>query len=331
MRVEQPQATPWSPEGHLSAWAQWPLAAPLALPEPVVAGDAPQLEITDAEFVIRHGCQTWRVSRASGQLIQWSDDGVDQMLTPLADQFIRAPIDNDIGVSEVERIDPNAWVERWKAAGLYNTEHRYLACDAQTTRDGVEIVAQHAYFVKGVADGPAILSRWRMVVDNQGALHCDIDIARSAALPPLPRVGVVCQLRGGEETASWLGLGPHENYPDRLSSACFSRWTLPLSELTTPYIFPGENGLRCNTRELNWNGWQAEGEFHFSLSPYGTRQLMETSHWHKLQPEVGIWLTIDGFHMGVGGDDSWTPSVHPEYLLTAREYRYRFTLRRRQG
>ncbi|PUX63285.1 beta-galactosidase small subunit-related protein, partial [Cronobacter sakazakii] len=51
----------------------------------------------------------------------------------------------------------------------------------------------------------------------------------------------------------------------------------------------------------------------------------------KRQPEVGIWLTIDGFHMGVGGDDSWTPSVHPEYLLTAREYRYRFTLRRRQG
>ncbi|WP_242663809.1 hypothetical protein, partial [Cronobacter sakazakii] len=98
-------------------------------------------------------------------------------------------------------IDPNAWVERWKAAGLYNTEHRCLACDAQTTRDGVEIVAQHAYFVKGVADGPAILSRWRMVVDSQGALRCDIDIARSTALPPLPRVGVVCQLRGSGGSA----------------------------------------------------------------------------------------------------------------------------------
>ncbi|EOW6618209.1 beta-galactosidase [Cronobacter dublinensis] len=331
VRVEQPQATAWSPEGHLSAWAQWPLAAPLALPEPPVAGEAPALEIADAEFVIRHGRQVWRVSRASGQLTQWSDDGEDQLLTPLADQFIRAPLDNDIGVSEVERIDPNAWVERWKAAGLYDAEHRCLACEAQTTREGVEVRVQHAYFARGLADGPAILSRWRMVVDNQGALHCDIDVERSPALPPLPRIGVVCQLRGGEETASWLGLGPHENYPDRLGSACFSRWTLPLAELSTPYIFPTENGLRCNTRELNWNGWQADGEFHFSLSPYGTRQLMETSHWHQLQPEAGIWLTLDGFHMGVGGDDSWTPSVHPEYLLSAREYRYRFTLRRRQG
>lgn len=41
---------------------------------------------------------------------------------PLRDQFIRAPLDNDIGVSEVERIDPNARVERWKSAGLYDLE-----------------------------------------------------------------------------------------------------------------------------------------------------------------------------------------------------------------
>ena len=42
-----------------------------------------------------------------------------QLLTPLRDQFTRAPLDNDIGVSEATRIDPNAWVERWKAAGHY--------------------------------------------------------------------------------------------------------------------------------------------------------------------------------------------------------------------
>lgn len=50
---------------------------------------------------------------------------------PLRDQFIRAPLDNDIGVSEVERIDPNAWVERWKSAGLYDLEAHCVQCDAQ--------------------------------------------------------------------------------------------------------------------------------------------------------------------------------------------------------
>jgi beta-galactosidase len=42
---------------------------------------------------------------------------------------------------------------------------------------------------------------------------------------------------------------------------------------------------------------------------------METDHWHKMRPENGVWITLDGAHMGVGGDDSWTPSVLPQWLL----------------
>lgn len=40
-----------------------------------------------------------------------------QLLTPLRDQFTRAPLDNDIGVSEATRIDPNAWVETLEGGG----------------------------------------------------------------------------------------------------------------------------------------------------------------------------------------------------------------------
>ncbi|UGK29772.1 hypothetical protein LQT70_26660 (plasmid) [Escherichia coli] len=35
----------------------------------------------------------------------------NKLLTRCAIQFTRAPLDNDIGVSEATRIDPNAWVE----------------------------------------------------------------------------------------------------------------------------------------------------------------------------------------------------------------------------
>jgi beta-galactosidase len=44
-----------------------------------------------------------------------------------------------------------------------------------------------------------------------------------------------------------------------------------------------------------------------------------------LREEEGTWLNIDGFHMGVGGDDSWSPSVSPDFLLTAGQYHYSFT------
>ncbi len=43
---------------------------------------------------------------------------------------------------------------------------------------------------------------------------------------------------------------------------------------------------------------------------------METDHWHKMQAEDGVWITLDGLHMGVGGDDSSDPqraaAVAPE-------------------
>ena len=38
-------------------------------------------------------------------------------------------------------------------------------------------------------------------------------------------------------------------------------------------------------------------------------------------------LSLDLAQMGLGGDDSWSPRVHPEYQLTAPEYRFAFRLR----
>ncbi|WP_405022555.1 hypothetical protein, partial [Klebsiella pneumoniae] len=34
------------------------------------------------------------------------------------------------------------------------------------------------------------------------------------------------------------------------------------------------------------------------------------------------WLNIDGFHMGIGGDDSWSPSVSAEFQLSTGSYHY---------
>ncbi len=125
---------------------------------------------------------------------------------------------------------------------------------------------------------------------------------------------------------SWLGFGPHENYPDRRTSACFSRWERPLDEMSTPYIFPTENGLRCDSKALDWGRWHVSGDFHFSVQLYSTKQLMETDHWHWMQPEDGVWITLDGQHMGVGGDDSWTPSVLQQWLLLETRWQYQLTL-----
>ncbi|EHS97652.1 beta-galactosidase [Klebsiella oxytoca 10-5243] len=323
LEVVQPQATVWSDAGHRVAWQQFPLAAPLALRGPRSADIAPALESSDAAWIVRSGSQQWTIDRQSGLLTHWQVDGVEQLLTPLRDQFVRAPLDNDIGVSEVERIDPNAWVERWKSAGLYELSARCVQCDAQRLAHEV-VIDSRWHYLRG--DEAVIVSHWRMTFDSEGKLHLAVDGERAGTLPPLPRIGLNFQVPDQHQPVSWLGYGPHENYPDRRTSACFSRWQLPLEEMTTPYIFPTENGLRCDSKTLDWGRWHVGGNFHFSVQPYGTTQLMETDHWHWMKPENGVWITLDAQHMGIGGDDSWTPSVLKQWLLLETQWQYQLTI-----
>lgn len=73
-----------------------------------------------------------------------------------------------------------------------------------------------------------------MTFDSDGHLHLAVSGERAGTLPPLPRVGLHFQVPDQRSPVSWLGYGPHENYPDRKSSACFARWQLPLEAMSTP-------------------------------------------------------------------------------------------------
>ncbi|ATX90157.1 beta-galactosidase [Citrobacter portucalensis] len=321
VRVEQPQATAWSEAGHISAWQQWKLEEKLSLVRPSHASSAPHLDVSESNFTVLANNTRWQFDRQSGLLTQYWISDEAQLVSPLIDQFTRAPLDNDIGVSESTRIDPNAWVERWKAAGHYQAEATLLHCAADTLSSAVLIATEHAWQYQGET---LFISRKSYRIDGNGEMQVTVDVDVASSTPHPARIGLSCQLAQVAERVNWLGLGPHENYPDRLGAACFDRWDLSLDEMYTPYVFPSENGLRCGTRELYYGAHQWRGDFLFNISRFSQQQLMETSHRHLLQPEAGTWLNIDGFHMGVGGDDSWSPSVSPEFQLSAGRYHFQF-------
>ncbi|SUW64182.1 Beta-galactosidase [Buttiauxella agrestis] len=326
VKVEQIDATAWSDAGHICAWDQWQLAGALNASVPQLTGEAPRLETSPCHFNVHLGRHHWQFNRETGLLNQWWTAQQPALLHPLHDQFTRAPLDNDIGVSEVTRIDPNAWVERWKAAGIYQLESQLEYCEAEALANEVQLRTVHSW----VHDGKTLfVSRKLWRIDCQGELHVSVDVDVAFGTPPPARIGLTCQLAHVDSQVSWLGLGPHENYPDRQQSALFDYWQRPLEEMHTPYVFPGENGLRCDTQRLEYGDNQWRGSFHFNISRFSQQQLRETSHRHLLVEEAGSWLNLDGFHMGVGGDDSWSPSVSPEYLLDKQHYHYELSWTRR--
>ena len=326
IEIRQNHATSWSAAGHINAQQQFRLAGILLAESEMLDGHAPVLTQSETHYEVQHSEQRWIFDRQSGLLNQWISQGQNVLLTPLHDQFTRAPLDNDIGTSEANNIDPNAWVERWKAAGHYTMECRMLNLQADTLQESVRLRSVHHWLAHGKL---LFISHKTYEINHQGELQISVDVDIAHGTPAPARIGLACQLAEVASQVSWLGLGPHENYPDRCHSAQYDHWQLPLSQMSTPYVFPSENGLRCGTTHLNYAGNQWRGNFQFSLSRYSQTQLHHTTHRHLLVEEPGCWLNIDGFHMGIGGDDSWSPSVSEEYLLQQQHYHYRLTWVRR--
>ena len=73
--------------------------------------------------------------------------------------------------------------------------------------------------------------------------------------------------------------------------------------------------------------WEDGGKpFRFSALHVSPLDLMGADHSWELKQDRKTWLILDGFHMGVGGDDGWSVSVHNEYQLRPNRYEWSCTL-----
>ncbi|OIM24870.1 beta-D-galactosidase [Oenococcus oeni] len=319
----------WAPSGFKIASEQYVLAKKFGLPTNAVTTATNKISLIENKdvnaFEIKLDDQKWQFAKNSGLLVSWSKSGNENLMDALRDQFTRAPLDNDIGVSEVDHIDPNAWYERWKSAGMYNLKTNLVSIDAEQLERAVLIRTEHSY-----SNRFQILFKSSKIyrIDANGTMTVAVDVSMAQGIPFPARIGLTCHLADQITDVSYTGLGPFENYPDRQSAAQYGHWQMELDDLYTPYIFPSENGSRGQVSQLEFGKQKIsayhEQNFSFNLSRFSQQQLARVSHRNLLQAENGVWLSIDGYRMGVGGDDSWSPSVAPEYLLSNNYYHYAF-------
>ena len=324
LRVHTQQADAWVPAGHEVAFEQFELATGRQTP-PVVSGQPVSIEELQGEWQITSGEQRWSVCKQTGLLSSWQQAGHQLLAEPLQDNFWRAPLDNDIGTSEADKMDPLSPISRWQQAGLDGMQRRLVSLELDSILP--HQVGLTAVFHYLVAQQVVIETCWHYRFSGAG-VALDIEVNADPQLPPLPRIGLELGLTAQPEQVSWYGDGPFENYPDRRLASYRDRHQLPLADMHTPYIYPSENGLRCGVSECELGGFKvtARQRFAFSVSRFAQQSLTAASHQIDLVDSGVTWLRLDHQHMGVGGDDSWTPSVHPEYLVTPGVYRYQLQL-----
>ncbi len=157
------------------------------------------------------------------------------------------------------------------------------------------------------------------------------------SLETIPRIGFTLTLDKALHDITYLGRGPSENYCDRKSGSLLGVWKTSPNTMAYHYIVPCENGNVCDCSWASFTNKEGGGimilhekqeestyynstdGFQFSALLHNQRELHEATHTYQLQDrsdgEFPIFVNVDSFQMGIGGDLSWLPTVYPEYHL----------------
>lgn len=325
LNIQLANETRWAAKGHSIGQYQFTLPNNSGLAAMSInTSGVPKWEQKGNQLHLLSEQDSFEFDLTTGDLVQWRAQNTALFAEPLRDNFYRAPLDNDIGTSEASKLDPNAWIARWAAVGLKEWQRRCLDVQHYHTANAYCVEVLYAYYHHEIV---WLQTRWRYQVYADGELRLAIHVDASPALPSLPRVGLEFALANPTERITWYGRGPHENYPDRKQSALIGCYQSPVSDWFTPYLFPTESGLRCDVKHAQLGKLHIQGNYHLGVNHYAQQDIALAAHPHELTAQDKLWVRVDAQHMGVGGDDSWTPSVHSQYQLTQSHYDYQLILR----
>ncbi len=317
--------TPWAPKGHEVAYEQLEVPRGAAGPQAsLLAGGALTTEVTSERATVAGQGFQVVFDRSSGGLASYVMRGRELLAAPLAPNLFRVPTDNDEGGADA------SFAHRWREAGLDRLAFRTtgFAARADSSQFASVVIDQEA---SGATGTVAVKTTYSVAADGQ--IRVESAFGLGGDWPPLPRVGMRMQLPGTFATATWYGRGPHESYWDRKTGARVGRYRSAVSDLHFPYVMAQENGNRADVRWVTLTAADGAGLLvagqpliNFTAHDYTDAALLEAKQTEVIEKDGRITLSIDWQQMGLGGDDSWNPRVHPEYQLTAKEYVLSFRL-----
>jgi hypothetical protein len=246
------------------------------------------------------------------------------MVSGPAANFWRAPVDNDAGGNE------RSYKHRWLQAGLNDLQYKLQNISAKIIDPhAVRITVEQDIIARtGKIDYTAVYTVFGsgdILVDNMFDVDPD--------LPPLPRVGISLHIPKDCGEMTWYGRGPHESYWDRKTGAATGIYSGLVADQYVPYLKPQENGNKTDVRwvefkDENLNGLVLSGMpvLNVNAHHYTIENLSTALHTYEIVDGENITVNIDLQQMGLGGDDSWNPRTHKEYLLDQDNYVFSFRI-----
>ena len=206
----------------------------------------------------------------------------------------------------------------------------------KVTAEGAEdaIIINVKYNVKAGRDGQtSVPVETTYTIYNDGSIGVKGNFGNEGN-KDFSRLGLIAALEPRLGNVQWLGRGPHENYPDRKTSAFMGVWNGTVNGMTEEYEKPQSMGERCDVKWVTFTDDKGEGvrfctggTFDFSALHYLDEELWQTKYKHELgkihRPE--IILHLDAAMRGLG-NASCGPGPLEKYELREKNYSYGFVI-----
>jgi beta-galactosidase len=165
-----------------------------------------------------------------------------------------------------------------------------------------------------------------------GEIKLDVIMDIAQDYVHVPRAGLSFVVPGGFEKLRWYGRGPGESYCDRTLSSPVGIYESTVEGTHFPFVPPSHNGSHADTRWLEMTGPHGNtlkitgASFSFNAHHNTAEDYWNASHEHKLIRREEIFLDLDGFQAGIGGDMAWSSEINAKHLIPAGLHRFGFTL-----
>lgn len=280
------------------------------------------ISVDEKETEIKVFTKKWSatISKENGQLTAYSIGGKEQLAAPLAPNFYRSPIDNDIrGATRRDFIKSR---KTWK--NLPN----------ELKVKSVNIDKSNADFVKVIVKQQKNEIKLDLIytIFSDGNITVKMDFDAPETLPNLIKVGMTMGIPADYKQTTYYGNGPWETYPDRKRGATIDEYQFKTDDLFYNYVMPQESGNRTDTRWVKFTTQNkksglmisATTPFGFSAAPFSMDNIEKAKHPFDLKNQGFYTVNLNLIQMGVNGTLS---ELLPQYEIKSGKYSFEFSLK----
>ncbi|MCH1625379.1 glycoside hydrolase family 2 TIM barrel-domain containing protein [Ferdinandcohnia quinoae] len=266
-----------------------------------------------------------KFSKVHGTLLSYKIDDEEIISKGPELTLWRAIIDNDM-------YKKDDWINKYF---LKNAKEQLISINYVMNDGYVEVEIEKYLSAVNQAWGFHLIYHYR--ITNEGVLNLRLDgkkVIRGTDIPEmLPRIAIQMHVNNEFNEVTWYGRGDSESYQDSKRSQSIGLYRKTIDEMHTDYVYPQENGSRCDTSFLALSKGDHSYLINFkeirdfTIHDYETNALEEAKHRGKISKSPFNVLTIDYRQSGLGSNSCGEEQL-PQYRVGVEDFEIQFEIRK---